>query len=72
MLMAQSWHGSAVGVLTNARFSKIEQRELPQMTSSKIRDFQTPSPSPSSSVTFARPPLDDVIFHRPPAPPFPR
>ena len=46
-------------------------RERSQMTSSKIRGFQTPSPPPSSSVIFAiPPPLDDVIFYQP-HPPFP-
>ena len=40
------------------------------MTSSKFRGFQTPSP-PSSSVIFAIPPPDDVIFYQP-RPAFPK
>ena len=45
----------------------IIQRERSQMTSSKIRGFQTPSPPSVILRHFCQAPLDDVIFHRPPS-----
>ena len=42
-------------------------RERSQMMSSKIRGFQTPSPS-LPSVTFIPLEVDDVIFHQLPFP----
>ena len=59
-----------IGYLIENRFSEqatfqictfLTTRERSQMTSSKIRGFQTPPPP--SSLQY---PLDDVIFYHPP------